>query len=97
MIAGEEERLALLIPAGKGKAAHQVINKVEAPPHPGVGEEFVVRSGLGKPKLARQLVVIVEPQVGDKVSEDRCPRRLRRRRLGRRGAIVAGAENYASG
>ena len=38
MIAGKKERLASLIPAGEGEAANQMIDNVEAPPHPGVGE-----------------------------------------------------------
>ena len=71
MIAGKKQRLALLIPAGEGKAANQMIDNVEAPPHPGVGEHFVIGSCLLKPELAHQLVVVVEPEVGDKVREDR--------------------------
>jgi hypothetical protein len=71
MIAGKKQRLALLIPAGEGEAADQMIDDCEAPPHPGVGEHFVVGSCLREPKLAHQLVVVVESQVGDKVREDR--------------------------
>jgi hypothetical protein len=71
MIASKKESLALLIPAGKGEAANQVIDDCEAPPHPGVREHFVIGSRLRKPKLAHQLIVVVESQVGDKVREDR--------------------------
>ena len=89
VIAREKESLPLRIPAGQSKTTHQVINDIEAPSRPGMCQYLVVRSRLRKSKLARQIVVVVDPQVRDKF-------RGARRECGRwqswRQTIVAGAK-----
>jgi hypothetical protein len=44
VVSGQEEGLGAVIPTGNGESTQQMMDNIEAPPLPGVGQNHIVRT-----------------------------------------------------
>jgi hypothetical protein len=44
VVSGQEEGLGAVIPTGNGESTEQMVDNIEAPPLPGVGQNHIVRT-----------------------------------------------------